>query len=203
MAVAHFAERYGLFVIICLGESIVAIGPGRRRHPIDARLVAAVALGLSMTVGLWWTYFDRFADIAEARLRTHDDVVLAAADSYSYLHLVIVAGIIVFAVGMKVAIGDVGDVLRRPRDSRSAAGSRSTSPETRCSAFGDRTAELARVGGTFGCSSSPRSQATDARSGDLLAAAGSGVALSSLEGSRRPLRPPARDEPLDTEDSGS
>jgi low temperature requirement protein LtrA len=63
------------------------------------------------TIGLWWTFFDRFADTAEARLRDHDDPVLAAADGYSYLHLVIVAGIIVFAVGMKVTIHDLGEPL--------------------------------------------------------------------------------------------
>jgi len=107
VAVAHFAERYGLFVIISLGESIVAIGLSADAHTIDARLVATAALGLAATIGLWWIYFDRFADVAEERLRTHDDTVLAAADSYSYIHLAIVAGIIVFAVGMKVAIHDV------------------------------------------------------------------------------------------------
>jgi low temperature requirement protein LtrA len=111
VAVAHFAERYSLFVIICLGESIVAIGLSAEGQPIDTDLVAAVALGLLATVGLWWTYFDHFASTAEARLRDHDDPVLAAADGYSYLHLVIVAGIIVFAVGMKVAIHDVGEPL--------------------------------------------------------------------------------------------
>src|SRR5204862_4094613 len=67
VAVAHFAERYGLFVIICLGESIVAIGLSADAHRIDAKLVAAVALGLVATVSLWWTYFDRFASIAESR----------------------------------------------------------------------------------------------------------------------------------------
>jgi low temperature requirement protein LtrA len=111
VAIAHFAERYGLFVIICLGESIVAIGLSADSQRIDTRLVAAVALGLAMTVGLWWTYFDRFADRAEERLRSQEDVVLAAADSYSYIHLAIVAGIIVFAVGMKVAIHDVSGDL--------------------------------------------------------------------------------------------
>lgn len=111
VAVAHFAERYSLFVIICLGESIVAIGLSANEQPMDADLVAAVALGLVATIGLWWTYFDRFADTAEARLRDHDDPVLAAADGYSYLHLVIVAGIIVFAVGMKVTIHDLGEPL--------------------------------------------------------------------------------------------
>jgi len=111
VAVAHFAERYSLFVIICLGESIVAIGVGAGTEHFDAQLVAGVGLGLLITVALWWTYFDRFAAIAEERLRTHDDPVLAAADAYSYLHLVIVAGIIVFAVGAKLLEGAVDEPL--------------------------------------------------------------------------------------------
>jgi low temperature requirement protein LtrA len=106
VAVAHFAERYGLFVIICLGESIVAIGVGAGTggHHLTTGLVAAVSLGLLITVGLWWTYFEGFAATAEERLRGHHDPVLAAADGYSYLHLVIVAGIITFAVGVKLLV---------------------------------------------------------------------------------------------------
>jgi low temperature requirement protein LtrA len=104
VAVAHFAERYGLFIIICLGESIVGIGVAADAHPLSASSVGTLALALVITVGLWWTYFDRFAAIAEARLRTHDDPVLAAADSYSYLHLLLVAGIIIFAVGARDAV---------------------------------------------------------------------------------------------------
>jgi low temperature requirement protein LtrA len=87
VAVAHFAERYSLFVIICLGESIVAIGVAAGSRPLDAGLVAAVGLGLLIAVGLWWTYFDRFADVAREHLQAHRDPVLAAADGYSYLHL--------------------------------------------------------------------------------------------------------------------
>jgi low temperature requirement protein LtrA len=111
VAVAHFAERYGLFVIICLGESIVAIGLAANGGALDSELVLAVGLGLLITVGLWWTYFNRFAATAEERLRDHDDPVLAAADAYSYLHLLLVAGIIVFAVGMRFAIEAVGEPL--------------------------------------------------------------------------------------------
>ena len=107
VAVAHFAERYSLFVIIWLGESIVAIGIGVGGQALETDVVVAVVLGLLITVGLWWTYFDHFAAIAEERLRVHDDPVLAAADGYSYLHLLIVAGIIVFAVGAKAALHDV------------------------------------------------------------------------------------------------
>ncbi len=60
VAVTHFAERYSLFVIICLGESIVEIGLGatRARGQLSAEVVAVVALGLLTTIGMWWTYFD-------------------------------------------------------------------------------------------------------------------------------------------------
>ena len=105
VAVAHFAERYGLFVIICLGESIVSVGVAASQNgsrALTASLTAAVALALLITIGMWWTYFDRFATASEERLREHDDPVIAAADAYSYLHLVIVAGIIIFAVGAKL-----------------------------------------------------------------------------------------------------
>src|SRR5262249_57769709 len=64
VAVAHFAERYSLFVIICLGESIVNIGVGalgpNADKTLDAELIVAVALGLLITVAMWWTYFEGF-----------------------------------------------------------------------------------------------------------------------------------------------
>jgi low temperature requirement protein LtrA len=105
VAVAHFAERYGLFIIICLGESIVAVGATASRLPLDFELVGAITLSLLIVIGMWWTYFDSFASTAEERLRRHDDPVLAAADGYSYIHLLLVAGIIVFAVGVKASTG--------------------------------------------------------------------------------------------------
>ncbi|MGB9183324.1 MAG: low temperature requirement protein A, partial [Solirubrobacteraceae bacterium] len=106
VAVAHFAERYGLFVLICLGESVVAIGVGvgAAGRRLNAELVLGAALALATAVGMWWTYFARLADEAMERLRDHDDPVLAAADGYSYLHLVIVAGIIVYAGGVKLVV---------------------------------------------------------------------------------------------------
>jgi low temperature requirement protein LtrA len=106
VAVAHFADRYGDFVIICLGESIVSIGVGvdAADRRLTAGLVTAAALGLLIAVGMWWTYFHELAERAQARLREHDDPVLAAADSFSYLHLVIVAGIIVFAGGVRLVV---------------------------------------------------------------------------------------------------
>jgi low temperature requirement protein LtrA len=114
VAVAHFAERYGLFIIICLGESIVAAGLAASEHELDFGVITGVSLSLLITVGLWWTYFDRYAREAEERLRAHDDPVLAAADGYSYIHLLLVAGIIVFAVGVKSVIPNVDEPLSDP-----------------------------------------------------------------------------------------
>jgi low temperature requirement protein LtrA len=108
VAVAHFAERYGTFVIICLGESIVAVGAGieTTKQHFDAGLVLSATLPVLVAIGMWWTYFDRTAEAAQARLREHQDPVLAAADAYSYLHLAIVAGIVIFAGGVKLVVHD-------------------------------------------------------------------------------------------------
>jgi low temperature requirement protein LtrA len=106
VAVEHFAERYGAFVIIALGESIVALGVGvgtAERH-LTAELVLSAGLALLTALGMWWTYFDQTAEAAQSRLAEHEDPVLAAADSYSYLHLVIVAGIIIYAGGVKLVV---------------------------------------------------------------------------------------------------
>ncbi len=107
VAVAHFAERYGLFVIICLGESIVAIG-AQASSTASAHILVLFSLCVVATVGVWWTYFDEHGRAAEERLRVHEDPVLAASDAYSYIHLVIVAGIIIFAVGAKLVIEGSG-----------------------------------------------------------------------------------------------
>jgi len=105
VAVEHFAERYGLFIIICLGESVLAIGVAAQGQTLGSRLLVAASLTLVITGELWWTYFSRFAAIAQESLRSSRNPVLAAADGYSYLHLILVAGVIVFAVGAREEVG--------------------------------------------------------------------------------------------------
>jgi low temperature requirement protein LtrA len=109
---AHFAERFALFVIITLGESIVSIGVGAGAHPRGAVLVA-VALAFLLTVLLWWTYFDVVATAAERRLGRAGRVERAvlARDAYTYVHYLIVAGIVGFAVGCKMLVADPSDRL--------------------------------------------------------------------------------------------
>jgi low temperature requirement protein LtrA len=109
----HLAERHGLIVIIALGESIVALGAGAEGQPLDAGLLAAVVLGVAVAAALWWAYFDVVVFVAGRRFEraTGRDRVLIARDSYTYLHLPMVAGIILFALGVKKTLAHVGDPL--------------------------------------------------------------------------------------------
>jgi low temperature requirement protein LtrA len=108
----HFAERFSLIVIIALGESIVAIGAGVTGE-LDAGLLVAAVLGLTVACGLWWAYFDVVAVVAERRFRSMrpDLRVRIARDSYSYLHLPMIAGIVLVALGVKKTIGHVDKPL--------------------------------------------------------------------------------------------
>jgi low temperature requirement protein LtrA len=76
-------------------------------------------------------YFDRVAGEAEDRLGAHEEPVIAAADAYSYLHLLVVSGIIVSALGLKAAVGHVAGLWRPSW--RSAAIRRSERAIVRCS----------------------------------------------------------------------
>jgi low temperature requirement protein LtrA len=108
----HFAERFALIVIIALGESIVAIGTGIQGE-LDAGIVGGALLGLVVACALWWAYFDVVALVSERHFRElrGDHLVRVARDSYSYLHLPIIAGIVLVALGVKKAIGHVEEPL--------------------------------------------------------------------------------------------
>jgi low temperature requirement protein LtrA len=103
----HFAERHGLIVIIALGESIVAIGVGAA-HELTLGIGAAAVLGVALTAAMWWVYFDIVAIVAARRLSESEVGKVQnemARDSYSYLHLLMVAGIVLVALGLKKTIG--------------------------------------------------------------------------------------------------
>jgi low temperature requirement protein LtrA len=113
VAAGHFAERFSLIVIIALGESIVAIGAGLEGE-IDAGILAAALLGLVIACSQWWAYFDVVAVVAERRFRRArgDELLRIARDSYSYLHLPIIAGIILIALGIKKTVAHVDEPLK-------------------------------------------------------------------------------------------
>jgi len=108
----HFAERHALIIIIAIGESIVALGVGATTD-FGAGVIAAAILGLAVAAALWWAYFDVVAIVAERRLReaSGSAQLKMARDSYSYLHLPMVAGIVLFAVGVKKTLIDIGEPL--------------------------------------------------------------------------------------------
>lgn len=109
----HFAERHGLFVIIALGESIVAIGVGAEHH-IDVGVGVAAVLGIAISAALWWLYFDVVALVAERRLHHAEpgkERNELARDSFSYLHFPMIAGIVLLALGLKKSLEHVGDTL--------------------------------------------------------------------------------------------
>jgi low temperature requirement protein LtrA len=109
---AHFAERHGLIVIIALGESIVAIGLGVVHVPISAAIIIASVLGLTLAGSIWWAYFDVVSLIAERTLRRLRGEARArlARDAYSYLHLPMIAGIVLMALGLEeVLVGVSGE----------------------------------------------------------------------------------------------
>jgi low temperature requirement protein LtrA len=109
----HFVERFGLIVIIALGESIVAIGVGAAEVPLDAGVITAALLGITVAACLWWSYFDWVIYVAQARLAEATGAARAALarDAYSYLHLPMVGGIVLFAFGLKTTLADVGGSL--------------------------------------------------------------------------------------------
>jgi low temperature requirement protein LtrA len=112
VAPEHFAERHGLIILIALGESIIAIGVGAG-FELDTGVIVAAALGIVVVSALWWLYFDVAAIFARRRLMEARGVELArlARDSYSYLHLPMIAGIVLFALGLKTTLDHVGEAL--------------------------------------------------------------------------------------------
>ncbi len=102
----HFVERHGLIIIIALGESIVAIGVGAAGLPLDAGTITAALLGITVACALWWSYFDWTVYVGLARLMEAqgEERAVLARDLFSYLHLPMVAGIILFALGMKTTL---------------------------------------------------------------------------------------------------
>jgi low temperature requirement protein LtrA len=110
---SHLAERYGLVVIIALGEQFVAIGIGAAGIGLGPGEVAAAVLGLLVATSYWLAYFDFFS-IRGARLLADvqgPERVALARDLYAYAHLPMIVGIVLFAFAMKIIVAHVGEEL--------------------------------------------------------------------------------------------
>jgi low temperature requirement protein LtrA len=108
---SHFAERFQLFMIIALGETIIITGATTAALDLDAAVITAFGLAFLSTAALWWLYFNYVARVAERRLELAEDRTTLARDGYTYMHVLLVAGVILAAVGDELVIAHPTDVL--------------------------------------------------------------------------------------------
>ncbi len=100
----HFAERFGLFIILALGESIVITGGITSELELDVKTIIAFIMAFLASAAIWWLYFTSVAALGEHYLEVADHRTTLARDAYTYLHVVFVAGIILSAVGDELVI---------------------------------------------------------------------------------------------------
>lgn len=112
VAPEHFAERHGLVMLVALGESIVAIGVGAG-FELGTGVIVAAALGMVVVSALWWLYFDVAAIFARSRFTEASGIEQArlARDAYGYIHFPMVAGVVLFALGLEETLAHAGEVL--------------------------------------------------------------------------------------------
>ena len=110
---SHFHERFGLIIIIALGESIVATGAGLEATGLTGAVVVTAIAGLVIAAAQWWAYFDVVALVAERNFASLTGPAQArlARDSYGVLHLLLIAGIVLVALGLKKALGHTDEAL--------------------------------------------------------------------------------------------
>jgi low temperature requirement protein LtrA len=95
----HMAERSGLFVMIALGESVLATGVGFTALQWTPEVVLAMAASLIASIAMWNIYFGQHADLALEASANADDPGAVARRAYTYAPILLIAGIIVAAVG--------------------------------------------------------------------------------------------------------
>ncbi len=97
----HFAERHGLFVIIVLGEALIAIGVGTVGGTGSLGFYVAGTAMLLTVLAMWWSYFDWLFQVGEKALKAASGIAQGrlARSAYSVAHYPLVAGVILFAIG--------------------------------------------------------------------------------------------------------
>jgi low temperature requirement protein LtrA len=106
---AHMAERCGLFVIIALGESVLVTGATFAGLSWNAEHIGAFLVAFAGSVAMWVIYFNIGAERSSRLIASSDDPGRLARNGYTYLHIPIVVGIIVVAVGDDLALHHAGD----------------------------------------------------------------------------------------------
>ena len=101
--VGHMAERCGLFIIIALGESILVVGATFAELEWSAPVIGAFVISFLASVAMWWIYFTT-AEAGNSLIAQSADPGRLGRSAYTYMHLPIVAGIIVTAVGDEMVL---------------------------------------------------------------------------------------------------
>lgn len=107
----HFAERFGLFIILALGESIVITGATTSALGLDAPSIVAFIMAFLGSAAIWWLYFSSVARLGEHYLEVAENRTTLARDAYTYLHVMFIAGIILSAVGDELVIAHPDEIL--------------------------------------------------------------------------------------------
>jgi low temperature requirement protein LtrA len=100
----HMAERCALFIIIALGESIVVTGATFADLNWTAETVGAFLSALVGSAAMWWIYFHKGAEAGSEQISSSEEPGRLARLAYTYLHMPIVAGIIVAAVADELVL---------------------------------------------------------------------------------------------------
>ena len=106
---AHIAERSALFVIIALGESFLASGFAFVGQEASVAGVAGVVTAFISAVAMWWLYFDHGERAGSRAIADMEHPGRVARLAYTYVHAIIVAGIVLTSVADK-------EVLEHPDD---------------------------------------------------------------------------------------
>lgn len=96
---SHMAERCALFIIIALGEGIVVTGNTFAGLPFDEPRIIAFVIAFLSAALMWWLYFDLGAQRGARMISGHAQAGRLARNAYTYLHMPIVLGIVIAAVG--------------------------------------------------------------------------------------------------------
>ena len=108
----HLAERFGGFLIIALGESIVDIGaPDAVAGALSAVRIVAIAVAFVLAAALWWVYYGYAASAVQHALRTSNTRTEIIRTVLSYGHLLFIGSIIAVSVGLGVAVVRPGEPL--------------------------------------------------------------------------------------------
>ncbi len=118
----HFAERFGLFIILALGESIVLTGATTSELDLTPARIAAFVMAFLGAAAIWWLYFTSVARLGEHYLAVSENRTTLARDGYTFLHVLFVAGIILSAVGDELVVAHPMKVLPSYEAAAVAAG---------------------------------------------------------------------------------